>query len=91
MQIALLDSAKSQINITYRIKILMNGFKFWNAVSNGRQIVLLKYFLVVSNQWFVWNLLKHVHAVWFVEKFQPPWTIKLLKVDPDLDISINIL
>ena len=46
MQIALLSSAKSPINNTYTRKVLMNGFKFWNAVSVGLKVVLLKHFLL---------------------------------------------
>ena len=42
MQITYLGSAKSLKNNTYSSKVLMNGFKFWNTVSVGCQIVLLK-------------------------------------------------
>ena len=42
MQITYLGSAKSLKNNTYSTKVLMNGFRFWNAVSVGCQIVLLK-------------------------------------------------
>ena len=73
MQIALLGLSKSIINNTYTTKVLKNGLKFWNAVSVGLQIILLKYFVVVF------------HAVWFVEKSKTPWSIKLFKAHPDLD------
>ena len=47
----------------------------WSSemLSVGLHIVLLKYFVVV------------LHAVWFVEKYETPWSIKLFKVYPDLD------
>ena len=66
MQIILLGSAKSLINKTYTIKVLMKSLQ---AVSVGLQIVLLIFYVVVSNQWFILNLLKNVHAVWFAENF----------------------
>ena len=44
-QIAFLSSAKSLINNTFTIKVLMNGLKLWNAVSVVLHIVLLKHFL----------------------------------------------
>ena len=76
MQIALLGSAKSLINNAYTTKVFINGLKFWNAESVGLQIAWLK-FVVVCNQWFVLNLLKNVHAIWFVEKSETTWSIKL--------------
>ena len=88
MQIALLGSAKSLIINTYTAKVFMNGLKFWNAVFVGLQIVWLK-FVVVCFQWFVLNLLKNVHAVWFVEKSETTWSIKLFLVDSDLPRQLN--
>ena len=36
------------INNTYTIKLLLNGLKFWNAVSVGLHIVLLNNFCCIK-------------------------------------------
>ena len=80
----------SFLNYTYTMEVLMNGLKFWNSVSVGLQIVLLKHFWCIKSMIFLEFALKCTCSL-ICRKVLSPLKYQTFLVDPDLNSCIIIV